>query len=122
MSNLCVGVRAASATAMPMTGALASSPKHARVSPKPLIRDASASTNDRSRRASWRRRSDFRFGLADSESGSAATRPVSATKQNCLKLSVRTSTFDAFLWTHPQVRCRGRGVPERFAMLFPKDA
>jgi hypothetical protein len=32
-----------------------------------------ALTNDRSRRASWRRRSDFRFGLADSESGSAAT-------------------------------------------------
>lgn len=34
---------------------------------------------DQSRRASWRQRSDFPFGLADSESGSAATGPVSAT-------------------------------------------
>jgi putative acetyltransferase len=38
------------------------------------------STN-RSRRASARRRSGFRFGLADTGSGSVATRPVSATKQ-----------------------------------------
>jgi hypothetical protein len=37
---------------------------------------AAPSTNDQSCRASRRRRSDFPFGLADSESGSATTRPV----------------------------------------------
>ena len=35
----------------------------------------------RSRRASWRGRSDFSFGPADRESGSPATGPASATKQ-----------------------------------------
>jgi hypothetical protein len=42
-----------------------------------------AFTIDQARRASWRRRSDSRFGLADTESGSAATRPGSAIKQDC---------------------------------------
>src|ERR1700733_13563916 len=37
-------------------------------------------TNDQSRRASRRRRSDFPFGLADSESGSPATIPTWATR------------------------------------------
>ncbi len=37
------------------------------------------SRTTRSRRASWRRRSDSCFGLADSQSGSAAPRPASAT-------------------------------------------
>lgn len=43
--------------------------------------DSPLPRNTRSRRASWRRRSDSPFGVTDSESGSAATRPVSATER-----------------------------------------
>jgi hypothetical protein len=42
------------------------------------LHESAASTNDQARRALSRRRSDFRIGPADSESGSAAIRPVSA--------------------------------------------
>ena len=45
MSNFCVGTRAASAKAMRMAGSPASSQKHEAASPKPLMRDTSASTN-----------------------------------------------------------------------------
>ena len=52
----------------------------------------SASTNHQPRRASLYRRSDFRFGLADSESGSDATRPAWATnRQSAPRLPARRS-------------------------------
>jgi hypothetical protein len=38
-------------------------------------------TKTEARRASWRPRSDSRFSLADSESGTAAIRPAWATKR-----------------------------------------
>ena len=63
---------------------------------------ASAITNDRLRRASWRRQSDSRFGLADTESGSAATRPASATLQKQARVR----------------RCPGDGVVNAYALAW----
>lgn len=57
-----------------------------------MERVASRFTNHQPRRASLYRRSDFRFGLADSESGSAATRPAWATnRQSAPRLPARRS-------------------------------
>ena len=52
---------------------------HATNEPQPRKNVTSRSMNDRSRRASSRRRSEFCFDPADSKSGSATTRPGSAT-------------------------------------------
>ena len=66
-------------------------------------------SNDRSRRASSRRRSDFRSGLADSESGNAAIRPAWATKQNGSDALGRV--HHARIWANP--------IPPRRSELGP---